>query len=434
MNLKKTLFASFFIFTFILLESFAESANFQNLIYDKYGVDFHGFTELRLGTRTGTDDHQESESLQDMRLQLEIEKFTDFCTFNLRADFLYDGITGTSDIDLDRATGPVDLREANILFTPVDWMDIKIGRQILTWGTGNMLFINDMFPKDWQAYFSGRDTEYLKAPSDAVFTSIYSSVNLDIAFIPTFDNDRFIDGSRNSFFNENQLVGDDRIIETEIPDRIFTDSETALRLYKNIGGYEIALYYYNGFWKSPAGMNPTNGKMTFPELSVYGMSIRGQVFNGIGNIEIGYYDSENDRDGTDPFKRNSELRYLIGYEREVAKNFTVGLQYYVEHKLDYKNYKQNFPQNKNTLNEMIRQVLTLDLRKQLLNQNLTISCFSYYSPTDNDAYLRPSVSWKATDAWELSAGANIFLGKYEDTFFGQFKNNTNIYISARYGF
>jgi hypothetical protein len=48
--------------------------------------------------------------------------------------------------------------------------------------------------------------------------------------------------------------------------------------------------------------------------------------------------------------------------------------------------------------------------------------------------MRPKVNYKATDNLMLEAGANIFFGDYPDTFFGQFKNNTNIYTAIRYSF
>ena len=35
--------------------------------------------------------------------------------------------------------------------------DLKIGQQVLTWGTGDYVFLNDLFPKDYQSFFSGRD-------------------------------------------------------------------------------------------------------------------------------------------------------------------------------------------------------------------------------------------------------------------------------------
>ncbi len=47
-------------------------------------------------------------------------------------------------------------------------VNLKIGRQVFTWGTGDYLFINDLFPKDYESFYIGRDDEYLKRPSEAV--------------------------------------------------------------------------------------------------------------------------------------------------------------------------------------------------------------------------------------------------------------------------
>jgi hypothetical protein len=34
-----------------------------------------------------------------------------------------------------------DLRELSLIFFPLDFVDVKIGRQVLTWGTGDLLFM-----------------------------------------------------------------------------------------------------------------------------------------------------------------------------------------------------------------------------------------------------------------------------------------------------
>ena len=44
---------------------------------------------------------------------------------------------------------------------------------MLTWGTGDLLFINDLFPKNWKSLAIGRDDEYLKDPSGAVKASFF---------------------------------------------------------------------------------------------------------------------------------------------------------------------------------------------------------------------------------------------------------------------
>ena len=69
-----------------------------------------------------------------------------------------------------------------------------------------------------------------------------------------------------------------------------------------------------------------------------------------------------------------------------------------------------------------------------MNQNLTLSLFTYYSPSDGDAYLRPNVKYKVNDNLIVELGGNVFTGESDYSFFGQFKNNTNIYTGIRFAF
>lgn len=165
-------------------------------------------------------------------------------------------------------------------------------------------------------------------------------------------------------------------------------------------------------------------------MDVYGTSLRGPLGKGIFSIEMGYYNSKEDRDGSSPFTNNSEFRFLIGYEQELAKDFTGAFQIYLEHMLDYDNYKENQPFWVHNKDEN-RLLTTLRLTRQLMNQNLILSWFMYYSPTDQDFYIRPNVRYKINDKWWVEGGANVFIGNEPYTFFGQFMENSNIYIGAR---
>ena len=301
--------------------------------FDRLRQEFHltGFWEIRGGVRTQHDAHEKQASLGETRLQLGVDKrVADRLTFKLRADFLYDAVRDSHAIHLERGRGFVDLREASVTFTPLEFMDVKIGRQILTWGTGDLLFLNDMFPKDWQAFFIGRDEEYLKAPSDAVKLSLFSDLaNWDIAFTPRFDSDRFITGERISYYNPLLFgrAGSNFVQEGDIPNEWGRDHEWATRVTKNISGWELAAYGYWGRWKSPGGFDLLSMSATFPRLNVYGASVRGQVGGGIANVEAAYYDSRQDSGGDRPFVDNSQVRFLVGYERqlpELMSDLTVG--------------------------------------------------------------------------------------------------------------
>jgi len=161
---------------------------------------------------------------------------------------------------------------------------------------------------------------------------------------------------------------------------------------KNVAGYELAAYGYWGYWKSPSGFDTSTFRYTFPKLNVYGASARGQVGKGIGNVEIGYYDSREDRSGDNPFVNNSQIRYLIAYEQDlpqIAPDFTIGLQYYVEQILHYGDYRRTLPTG-NKADDEYHHLLTFRITKLYWNQNLTCSLFTYFSPSDKDVYMRPN--------------------------------------------
>ena len=405
-------------------------------ILSRLEVEAHGFFDVRAGLRTQDDPNEKDASLGEARLQLDLQRVGDLSTLQLRADFLYDDVADDLDVDLETGEGFIDIREMNVVFTPLDFMDVKLGRQILTWGTGDLLFINDMFPKDWQSFLSGRDEEYLKAPSDAMFVSLFPGfADIDIAYIPRFDSDRYVSGKRLSFWSPmaGERVGSDAVVDPDRPDEWFRDDEIAIRFSRNLAGYELGAYLYSGFWKSPVGFDPLAMKPYYPRLDVSGISVRSGLGKGLINLEGGYYNSRDDSRGSDPFVPNDEVRGLIGYERELARELSVGVQYYIEHLQNYQEYLSTLPEGGKAKDEN-RHVTTLRVTMQALNQNLTISVFTFYSPSDRDTYIRPVIKYKASDFWLVTAGANVFLGEDDHTFFGQFERNSNVYTGLRYSF
>lgn len=395
---------------------------------DRLPFPVFGFWETRAGIRTQDDPAQPSDAtLGETRLQLGTEKQWSTASFEFSGDLYADAIDERVEYDLRRLC---------LTWTPIDAIDLRIGQQVLTWGTGDMLFINDLFPKDWNAFFIGRDVDYLKAPSGAVRLGLFNDwANIDFVYTPQFDPDRFINGDHASFYNPLRQgnAGKPNRMSADPPSTWFTDDEFALRIYRPIGKAEAAVYAYSGYWKSPGGQTLLPPAAEFPPLRAYGFSLRGPLGKGIASIEAGYYDSYGDSSGARPLINNSEYRLLLGYERELAKEFTGSVQYYLEHMDDYSAYRRTHIPLMPTRDED-RHVVTLRLTKLLMNQNLILSLFSYYSPSDEDAYLRPLATYKINDKWTVEMGGNVFLGESGTTFFGQFEDTTNLYASLRYGF
>ena len=387
---------------------------------DPGGLSWTGFAEGALGARWDSVDNLDRLTLGEVRL---------------RAETRYDGeafsVDFKGELNLDQVTDEIDasLRELALTARPASNVDAKLGRQVLTWGTGDLLFLNDLFPKDFISFFAGRDEDYLKRPSDAVRISIFTApVNLDIAWMPDFEPDDYLYGERFAFWQP----GAGKVAAPQPPRRADepSDDELALRLFRTVEGTEYALYGYIGRWKQPLGVDE-QGRPEFPRLHTWGASIRKPLYKGLFNAEAAWYDSRDDSSGDDPAVPNSELRLLLGYEQELVRNLTAGTQLYAERIQHHARLMANSP-DPQAERDQWRSVATLRLTHRALQDTLTSSFFIFISPSDEDFYLRPSIAWRRDDQWLFSAGLNIYGGSEDYTFFGQLEDNSNAWLRVRY--
>ena len=68
---------------------------------DRFGIDLHGYVDVRGGTRTQDDPNQRNTSLAEARLQTDIKRTGDKATLQVRADFFYDYVSEDTDLDID---------------------------------------------------------------------------------------------------------------------------------------------------------------------------------------------------------------------------------------------------------------------------------------------------------------------------------------------
>lgn len=389
------------------------------LINSLFAEGLNGFVESNFSPRIRENvffknsDYVSAES----RIQLSYQHFGESAEAFFKTDFVNDQVKNTTEIEL---------REANIKFTPFKFMDVKAGRQILTWGVGDLVFVNDVFPKDWNSFFSGREVEYLKAPNDAVKFSFFNDfANLDFVFIPIFEADRLPEVERFSYWNGQSLSNSPLV--TEKPSKTFGNQEYSFRLSKRLFNYKTSLYYYRGFWKTPKGQTQTFTGF-YPELDVFGVSFRGQLLGGVFAGEFGYYNSREDKKGENPSVENSSYRYLVNFEKEIVADLTGNIQYYSEIIKDFDISTQ--AQGR----EEFRHLLTTRLTKRLFYETLTLSLFAFYSTSDEDFYLRPEAAYGFSDNLKFSVLGSIFGGKESYTIFGQNEDNSNVSFRLRYSF
>ncbi|WP_341936474.1 hypothetical protein [Marinimicrobium sp. C2-29] len=386
------------------------------------GFPLYGFVELGLGGRLSDSDYHDRLSLGEARLRLETDGNWKQIGYTAKGDFVYDEVIDEWD---------AEFRELTASLTLFEKVDVKAGRQVITWGTGDYVFLNDLFPKDWQAFFIGRDDAYLKAPSDSLRLSGYFEwANVELVWTPEFAPDTYPRGERLSLFNPatGGFIGKDQAFAAAEPD----DDELALRVFRTIKSVEVALYGYDGYYKSPEAMSP-EGFPTFTGLSALGASIRTPWGPGLFNAEVSHHESKADTAGTNPRIPNSQWRGLVGYEKELITRLTGSVQLYLEHNQDH---SQRLAQSAHPEwePEQNRTLVTTRLTWRDRRDYLTLSLFAFYSPSDEDMHLRPRLDYRFGDNLSLSTGFNLFWGKSDHSFFGQFEDNNNAYARVRYAF
>ncbi|MBI4753923.1 MAG: hypothetical protein HY778_00550 [Betaproteobacteria bacterium] len=385
-------------------------------------VSFSGFLQQNtaFNTVTANPDGRHQKWLEE-RAQLKLDASQGPWRLLLKGDAAWDHL-GRRDES--------ELREGYVDYATDNW-DVRLGRQVITWGLGDLVFVNDVFPKDHEALFSGRPLEYLKRGVDAVKLGAYPGfASFELVLSPEFRASRIPDAHRFHLYDPMPAVTH-RV--TEKPDQ----GEAALRVYRDVAGWDAALYLYRGFHRTPSMRSdsptaPTTVTFFHPKLNVLGASASGRVGEGVLSLEAARYDSRQDRSGTDFSVPNSQTRLLAGYQIQPWEDFTLGLQYYAEVMHDYGAYRDalpaGFPEEKRRTH-----TVTARLTQFFLHQTLRLSLFALRNASNGDYFVNPELRYSFTDRLWGAVGANLFGGKPWGQF-GQLARDDNVYLQMRYEF
>jgi hypothetical protein len=305
---------------------------------------------------------------------------------------------------------------------------VRVGRQIVTWGSGDLVYVNDVFPKDWESFFLGRSIEYLKVGFDAVRIT---APHVELVVAPRPGLDRMPGGER--FI----LPGPDLPVVVHDGWRV-EDLETALRLSAVVSGWELNLYgswvhHRRGALVPDDATTPTMLELRSTSVLTTGASVAGPLLGGIWNLEGGHQHANDDPDGADPFVPNSGIEVFTGYARPLWEDASVGAQASVAAMLDHDAYLESLPSGQ-PREPRIEWTFTLRVTQQVLRQTLDLGAFVVASPTRRDGYAALAARYRLTDALTLDAGASLFAGSRRSSLFGALVDNSNVHASIRYAF
>lgn len=269
---------------------------------------------------------------------------------------------------------------------------LSVGRQSLSWGVGDFIFINDLFAKNWKSFFNGDDEQYLKQPNDAIRLSYFAStLNLDVIYQPRSNTDGLINTPKLKAPNGDAINA---------------------RVYFSHQQRDYAMYASNGWTTSPAYFD---GKFQYLRRKSLGASMVSPLSGGLFKLEVGnYWLSANNTNSQQQF------RWLIAYEQELRARLTLALQLYQERDTEHSQFDD-------------RQMLTSQLSYQSKDSNWNSRLMVFYSPNHHDHYIRATSSYRHNDNITLTFGLNTMAGK-EHSFFGSLSRQDNAYLRFTYYF
>ena len=313
-----------------------------------------------------------------------------------------------------------------------DNFDLRIGKQQIIWGKADGVFITDIIsPRDLSEFILP-DFDEIRLGIDAIKFDYYlGNSTFETVWIPTFQSTIIPD--KNSIWApampDFPMSVNYDYSNADVENKL-SESEIALK-YSYLGSaidFELMAAY---MWDDNPAMHiyPQPDtliiKPEYHRLPLVGTSFSKAVGGAVVRGETAYYFDK--RFSAEDFsvngiKEKDYLHYLVGYDHNWF-GVNVSFQFIQEYIMDYEEDMRN---------DEFSNTMTFLASKTFINETLELSLFSYYGINDNDALLRPKLSYDFSDGFNVLLGTDIFIGKEGN--FGQYNDNDMVYMKVRYDY
>lgn len=315
---------------------------------------------------------------------------------------------------------------------------IRFGKQIVAWGrTDGINPTDNLTPRNYTVLLPFEDDQRFGTTALTIDQSVGDDKTVSLFTSPYFEPNKIaLPTSQADFVDQS-------------PDHRSTNSELGIRLNKAGGSFDWSTSYFSGYslWPDfhPLGISavgkPVLG-LNYDKIDVLGADIATNVGRYGLRGEIAYTKTS-DNAGDDPFTKNSFLYYVFGGDRTFDDNLNINLQLFGRHVYNFSDPESIAdPSTRSVamLNAVVNNQLdknsygmTARISKKWLNDTLKAEVLTVVNFTRSNSYIRPLLTYDATDHLSLSVGADIFRGD-QNTFFGSLKKNQGPYAEVKYSF
>ncbi len=327
-----------------------------------------------------------------------------------------------------------------------DNFDLRLGKQQIVWGKADGVFITDIVSPLNLSEFLLPDFDEIRIGVIAAKLDYYiGSGTIEAILIPQF-SPTIRPATNSIWYNEPSFPATPTFdwSNSEIAPSL-ANSEFFLKYsqmtsfvdFEIMGGYtwddNPTMHVQKEFGMDTSTMPPKpylKGLNIMPEhhrLTVGGGSfsseIKGIILRGEAAYYNGKYFQTEDQNAVDAIVQKDYLNYVIGLDFNIG-SVKMSTQFIQKYILDFDN---------KMIDDEINNMATFLIHYDMLRETLHLDLFSYVGITNNDALIRPKITYDFDDSFSILLGGNIFVGD-EDGQFGQNKDNSMIYTKLKYNF
>ncbi len=404
---KKTVFA-------LLSAAFALSAHAQ----DELSLQLNGFVDSYHALQLGSP-YKVMSSRTRLRLEMRANygEASLFSSVNLAYNSLIKEQSGAF------------LREAYFDYAG-KYLEVKAGRQIVTWGVADGLRITDLIsPMDYTE-FMANDYDDIRVPVNAINLKYPGeSFSAELVFVPVPEYFVMPSGEDNPW---SMPVPEGVSMDLSgTPEKHIKNSEVGTRLRFFLENLDFSLTALRTFNKSPVTIADYDPETK--SVVIQGIYKPMYVLGGDFSIPVSEFVVRGEMAGYfgEPIALNDSRRYrlrktfnvLLGLDWYAGDNWTFMVQYM--HKI-IMDYRKELGMDQNT------SMVTARISKEVLNNTLKLSVYGMYDIDNVSFYIRPAADYLLNDQITLSLGSDI-LGGRRGTF-KTYEDNTQIWVKGKYFF
>lgn len=383
-------------------------------------VNVSGFAEALYAGRTHAHDACQGvvkacpEVANEQRVRLLVEGHRESMAATLRADVW-------NDMALSKTRG--ELNEAYVEGWSESNNSLRVGRQVVTWGTGEYLYVNDIFPKNYDRFFRGHAFDTLKDAVDGA-KAAWSTTAADLEVVLSRPRaDQMPDGHR--------YVGASALPMDDLPESR-RGADLAARVSTRLSGFDAAGYLARYRSRTQSILSTAGGMLREgPEVTHLGISATGNMASGVVWAEFAHLYVDALSGNFNRFATGSRFKALLGYSREVRTDVTFTAQLQAEHDTAHDDYARSLQAGLRPL-KRDRAIAHARIQARLLNQTLGLGMQGFVT-NEGDRHLNPFVNYTPLDGLTVELGANVFDG-HAYTLYGALSNDSSVYLNARYAY